>query len=343
MSYEVYREEMKRLSREEAQQQNREISHDVIKKVKEAKKREQIILEKNEKIRKVSQEVESTRLELKKAKSGAKNYNKRKGANRQKGVTKIPVDQLPIEKIDTLLYKETVIEILVYDIPARWKEDQIIKVFKNLGLVRKISIKNQFKYKSAKILMHLKLEQDKAEWRSRHSINLMMDDKMYWFCWFSSASMKLSEIRDRFKFVAYKEIKEDLRTASNMDILEYYKDQGWFYAKIIFIKGKKFIYTYFANQNKLEKAVVNSLSTGLYDVWIIPQKKKNFNTFISSGSVNPNHVTENVDVETSSSKESNEGSSSALKYTEKDVKAIVSRAIEEQIKEKEMISTVGNL
>ncbi|EXX70289.1 uncharacterized protein OCT59_016115 [Rhizophagus irregularis] len=76
---------------------------------------------------------------------------------------------------------------------------------------------------------------------------------------------------------------------------------------------------------------------GLHDVWIIPQKKKNFNTFISSGSVNPDHLTENVDVGTSSSKESNEGSGSTLKYMEKDVKAIVARAIEEQIKEKEMI------
>ena len=96
---------------------------------------------------------------------------------------------------------------------------------------------------------------------------------MYWFCWFP-ASMKLSEIRNRFKFVAYKEIKEDLRTASDMDILKYYKDQGWFYAKIIFIKGKRFMYAYFANQDKLEKAVVNSLGMGLHDVWIIPQRKK---------------------------------------------------------------------
>ncbi|PKC59707.1 hypothetical protein RhiirA1_540328 [Rhizophagus irregularis] len=151
---------------------------------------------------------------------------------------------------------------------------------------------------------YLKLKQDKAEWKSRHSINLMMDDKMYWFRWFP-ASMKLSEIRDRFKFVAYKEIKEDLRTTLDMDILEYYKYQGWFYTKIIFIKGKKFIYAYFANQD--------------------------------NGSVNPDHLTENVDVGTSSSKESNEGSGSTLKYMEKDVKAIVARAIEEQIKEKEMI------
>ncbi|PKY59914.1 hypothetical protein RhiirA4_483056 [Rhizophagus irregularis] len=223
------------------------MSHDVIKKVKETEKKEQIILEKMRKLEK-------------------------KGTNRQK---------------------------------AWCEEDQIIKVFKILGLVRKISIKNQFKYKSAKILMHyLKLKQDKAEWKSRHSINLMMDDKMYWFRWFP-ASMKLSEIS---KFVAYKEIKEDLRTALDMDILEYYKDQGWFYTKIIFIKGKKFIYAYFANQD--------------------------------NGSVNPDHLTENVDVGTSSSKESNEGSGSTLKYMEKDVKAIVARAIEEQIKEKEMIKEI---
>ncbi|PKB94101.1 hypothetical protein RhiirA5_439547 [Rhizophagus irregularis] len=66
----------------EAQQQNKEMSHNVIKKVKEAEQREQIILEKNEKIRKVSQEVKSIRLELKKAKSSTKNNRKGKGVNR---------------------------------------------------------------------------------------------------------------------------------------------------------------------------------------------------------------------------------------------------------------------
>ncbi|EXX64255.1 hypothetical protein RirG_144520 [Rhizophagus irregularis DAOM 197198w] len=58
------------------------MSHNVIKKVKEAEQREQIILEKNEKIRKVSQEVKSIRLELKKAKSSTKNNRKGKGVNR---------------------------------------------------------------------------------------------------------------------------------------------------------------------------------------------------------------------------------------------------------------------
>ncbi|PKB95047.1 hypothetical protein RhiirA5_476444 [Rhizophagus irregularis] len=66
-SYEVYREEMKRLSKEvldlrhwlrEAQQRNKELSCDMTKKIKEAERKEQIIVEKNERIRKVSQEVE---------------------------------------------------------------------------------------------------------------------------------------------------------------------------------------------------------------------------------------------------------------------------------------------
>ncbi|PKC54127.1 hypothetical protein RhiirA1_477912 [Rhizophagus irregularis] len=65
-----------------------------------------------------------------------------------------------------------------------------------------------------------------------------------------------------FKFVTYKEIKEELRNHSDEKIKEFYKDQGWFFAKIIFIKGKRFIYTYFADQNKLEEAVTNSLVTG---------------------------------------------------------------------------------
>ncbi|CAB4418679.1 unnamed protein product [Rhizophagus irregularis] len=125
ISYEVYKEETKRLSKEklqnwlwEAQQRDKKQSRELIKKVKEAERKKQIILEKNERIRKVSQEVETMRSELKKVKLSAKNFNKRKGVNRKKSVTEIQVDQLPIDKIDTSLYQVTPIEILVYDIPA---------------------------------------------------------------------------------------------------------------------------------------------------------------------------------------------------------------------------------
>uniref|UniRef100_U9U8Q0 RRM domain-containing protein n=1 Tax=Rhizophagus irregularis (strain DAOM 181602 / DAOM 197198 / MUCL 43194) TaxID=747089 RepID=U9U8Q0_RHIID len=202
-----------------------------------------------------------------------------------------------------------IIEILVYDIPARWKEDQIIKIFKNLGLVKKISIKNQFKYKSVKLTIHLKLDQEKAEWRNRYSINMKMEDKVYWFQWFP-ASMKLSEIRDRFKFVAYKEIKEDWRNLSEADILEKYKEQGgWFYAKFEY---------------------------GLAGRLDCSSKEKNFNTFISSRNDNSRLVNNNDDSKESLGISSHKENSSELKYTEKEVMEIVEKAIEDQLKEKEM-------
>ncbi|UZO23287.1 uncharacterized protein OCT59_015631 [Rhizophagus irregularis] len=140
-----------------------------------------------------------------------------------------------------------------------------------------MSIKKQFKYKSVKLCIFLKLDQVDAEWRSRHSINIQMNDKMYWFSRWFPEYMKLSDIRERFKYTAYKEVKADLKDLTDEEILEFYKGHGdWFYGKIIFIKGKKFIYVYFANENKLEHAVTESLGQGLQEAWIFPQKKKEF-------------------------------------------------------------------
>ncbi|CAB4445377.1 unnamed protein product [Rhizophagus irregularis] len=119
------------------------MSHDVTKKVKEVERKEKIILEKNEKIRKVSQEVESTRLEIKRVKS-----------NTQKG---------------------------------------------KLRIGKRISIKTQV-YVS-KMVLHLKKEQENAEWLKRANVNMMVDNK---------------------KFVAYKEVKEELKNSADKDIMEFY-------------------------------------------------------------------------------------------------------------------------
>ncbi|CAB4439240.1 unnamed protein product [Rhizophagus irregularis] len=309
---------MKRLSKEvldlrhwlrKAQQRNKELSCDVTKKIKEAERKERIIVEKNERIRKVSQEVESTRLELKKVKSNTKNNRKRKGVDRQKSVTEIQVDQLPIEKIDTLLYNSMPIEILVYDIPARWKEEKIITVFKNLGLVKRISIKTQFKYKLAKMEIYLKKEQN--------SVECFQLPKSY---------QKLSEIREMYKFMAYKEIKEEWKNLTDKDIMEAYGDYGWFFGKTIYIKNKRFFYAYFANQLKLEEAIAKSIELeGIEGVCIIPQKKKKFDTFISNGKVS------------STSKPKDVSKDSEYIYTKKDMEETVAKVIEDKVKECEMM------
>ncbi|CAB5370320.1 unnamed protein product [Rhizophagus irregularis] len=201
-----------------------------------------------------------------------------------------------------------------------------------------MSIKKQFKYKSVKLCICLKLDQVDAEWRSRHSINIQMNDKMYWFSRWFPEYMKLSDIRERFKYTAYKEVKADLKDLTDEEILEFYKGHGdWFYGKIIFIKGKKFIYVYFANENKLEHAVTESLGQGLQEAWIFPQKKKNFDYFISSRSSTSSHVKGKDENEMVVDNIDKEEISDKVKYLEDDMRRIVEKAIDDQVKEKELI------
>ncbi|PKC60720.1 hypothetical protein RhiirA1_398948 [Rhizophagus irregularis] len=185
-SFEVYSDKMRRLSNEvwelrnwlkEAQQGKKNLSRELENKEREVAAKERIISKKDETIRKVSQDVQTKRLELKKVKSSAKNSHKRKGADKQKSVTSLDIDQLPIKKIDDQVYDVTERELLIYDVPACWDNDKIITIFKNLGLVRKISIKTQYKYKSVKLVVNVKKGCD--DWRSRSYISLLVENKRY--------------------------------------------------------------------------------------------------------------------------------------------------------------------
>lgn len=59
--------------------------------------------------------------------------------------TVLPIDDLPEAEIDLNTYEKESRDLLIYDIPRRWSDDKILATFKNLGLVRKISIKSQHK------------------------------------------------------------------------------------------------------------------------------------------------------------------------------------------------------
>ncbi|RGB39447.1 hypothetical protein C1646_811952 [Rhizophagus diaphanus] len=134
-----------------------------------------------------------------------------------------------------------------------------------------------------------------------------MSIKKQFKCKWFPEYMKLSDIRERFKYTAYKEVKADLKDLTDEKILEFYKGHGdWFYGKIFFIKGKKFIYVYSANENKLEQAVTESLGQSLQEAWIFSQKKRNFDYLFQVRVVH-------------------------------DMRRIVEKAIDDQVKEKELI------
>ncbi|CAG8719305.1 hypothetical protein RIR_jg3189.t1 [Rhizophagus irregularis DAOM 181602=DAOM 197198] len=54
------------------------------------------------------------------------------------------------------------------------------------------------------MVLHLKKEQENAEWLKRANVNMMVDNK---------------------KFVTYKEVKEKLKNSADKDIMEFYGEK----------------------------------------------------------------------------------------------------------------------
>ncbi|PKY20645.1 hypothetical protein RhiirB3_433992 [Rhizophagus irregularis] len=107
--------------------------------------------------------------------------------------------------------------------------------------------------------IYLKKEQNSAEWLQRPNINMMIDNVRFLFRWFP-ASKKLSEIREMYKFVAYKEIKEEWKNLTDKDIMEAYGDYEAI-AKSIELEGieakgrSEYIYTKKDMEETVAKAI----------------------------------------------------------------------------------------
>ncbi|POG64933.1 hypothetical protein GLOIN_2v1670733, partial [Rhizophagus irregularis DAOM 181602=DAOM 197198] len=99
-------------------------------KVNEEKQQARIISQKNEQIRKISQEVEKTRSELKKVKTGVnketdqlkKSKKGRSASNKRKREKILEIPVLPENTSNDQQGKEAR-DIFFYDIPKYWSED----------------------------------------------------------------------------------------------------------------------------------------------------------------------------------------------------------------------------
>lgn len=63
--------------------------------------------------------------------------------------------------INTSQYMAVPCDLLLYDILARNKEDNIVKALQQVGVINKISIKRQYKYQNIKININLEKDLDK--------------------------------------------------------------------------------------------------------------------------------------------------------------------------------------
>ncbi|PKK57458.1 hypothetical protein RhiirC2_797996 [Rhizophagus irregularis] len=230
------------------------------KKGKLEKIQERIILQKNEQIRKISQEVEKMRLELKKFKTGVnkefdqpnKSKKGRLTSKRRKREEIVDIPVLP-ENTGNDLQAKKAHDIFFYDIPKYWSEEDVRTNLMKIGMIFRLQIKGQHKYKTikAKISLNENFEKtfkdERDQWQTvRDLTNEEMD------------SMKKGNIYDFTK---------KLQQISKIAFI-----------KIIKITKNWKVIGYFKNLKEMEKAVEDSYTQGdINRVWLVRNKKTIYN------------------------------------------------------------------
>lgn len=199
---------------------------------------------------------------------------------KKSGVTpnKALIDDLPEIEMDSDKYETETRDILLYNIPARLSDEAILTALKKkLGLIKKIKIKSQHKYKSVKISVNLEKTELRSKWLDSHIMALLIGREEYMLRWFDGKTT-LSAIRKAYAYTTYLRVNDEEKNMPDVPLLSlFFRRYTYGFAKLIRIKGEKYCYAYFQSEESLAAAIEKSLSTeGGARVWIIPERKKSF-------------------------------------------------------------------
>ncbi|CAB4441579.1 unnamed protein product [Rhizophagus irregularis] len=212
-SFEIYKDEIKRFAWENLKLREElwKVDHMIDRKGNEEKRQERIISQKNEQIRKISKELEKTSSELNKVKTGnhkmddqikkGKKSNRSSNKKKWEKIFEIPV--LPeISEDDPKIEKAR--DIIFYDIPKYWSEEEIRTNLMKIGVVMRIQIRGQFKYKTvkAKIILNENFEKSFKEGLFRICIS------KHFIRWYD-AKMNLKGRQDRDKWQMVRDLTDE--------------------------------------------------------------------------------------------------------------------------------------
>lgn len=112
------------------------------------------------------------------------------------------------EMIDPHHYCTRVRELILYDIPARYTNDKVVKAIKSLGYIKKFSFKRQRKYQMIKVSIHLEKAQKEAFCKKQRSVKLVIGSEasnnkecidVRWF----AGTLTVKEMHELCKWKAY--------------------------------------------------------------------------------------------------------------------------------------------
>ncbi|EXX56974.1 hypothetical protein GLOIN_2v1487344 [Rhizophagus irregularis DAOM 181602=DAOM 197198] len=250
----------------------------MVRKGNEEKRKEQIISQKNEQIRKISQKIEKTSLELKKAKTGNNKNDaqpkkgkigKRSGKIKKwKAIIEIPV--LPEIPSDDPNFNDAR-DIFFYDIPKYWSEEEIRTNLMKIGKVVRIQTRGQFKYKTVKVKLVLNKNFEKTFKEGHFGICI----SKHFIRWYDAKiDLKGRQERDRWQAVRDLTNKEmdEIKTGSIYDFTKQLQQTSRStFIKIIKITKNWKVIGYFKNQKEMEEVV----HTRRYKLGMASQEQEN--------------------------------------------------------------------
>ncbi|EXX54305.1 hypothetical protein RirG_235810 [Rhizophagus irregularis DAOM 197198w] len=282
-SFDVYIDEIKRLSWENSKlrEELRRKDHMMDKKGKMEKTQERIISQKNEQIRKISQEVEKTRSELKKVKTGVnkeidqpnKSKKGRSLTNRRKREEILEIPVLPENTSNDQQAKEAR-DIFFYDIPKYWSEDDVRTNLMKIGTVYRLQIRGQYKYKTVKAKISLNENFEKT-FSDGHFGICISKNFIRWY----DAKLGLKGRQERDQWQTVKDLtNEEMEFIKKDNIYDFTKQlqqtSKTAFIKIIKITKNWKVIGYFKNLKEMEEAVEDSCTQGdINRVWLVRNKK----------------------------------------------------------------------
>ncbi|PKC12968.1 hypothetical protein RhiirA5_461634 [Rhizophagus irregularis] len=283
-SFDVYRDEIKRLSWENSKlrEELRKIDHVMDRKVNEEKRQARIISQKNEQIRKISQEVEKTRSELNKVKTGVnkeidqpkKSKKGRSTSNRRKREEILEIPVLPENTSNDQQEKEAR-DIFFYDIPKYWSEDDVRTNRRmKIGTVYRLQIRGQYKYKTVKAKIALNENFGKTFLDGHFGICI----SKHFIRWYDAKlGLKGRQERDQWQTVRdlTNEEMESIKKGNTYDFTKKLQQTSkTAFIKIIKITQNWKVIGYFKNLKEMEEAVEDSCTQGdINRVWLVRNKK----------------------------------------------------------------------
>ncbi|GBB84737.1 hypothetical protein RclHR1_11300006 [Rhizophagus clarus] len=153
------------------------------------------------------------------------------------------------------VFSEIKRHLFFYDIPNRWTEKDIHEALSYIGYVVSLSVRTAYKYKSAKVEIHLTHEADRSY--RQGAVNTVLKTNKN-----DPSTRILSRWFDanhKFYWQATRDLDKLPNKANWIDTIDkIVKQHGAIFGKIITVHKKHYVLLYFENDKKLNIAINNS-------------------------------------------------------------------------------------